>query len=123
MLNLSLVQDQLTNYYGGRMQRESVICMNQKEAFVLIETKSTYEVVLVSDHTEQPIGGIDLLVQQKVDKTGDAFEDMAAMLNLIHVDIEKGYGKVEELVFAAINEIKDSIEFGKRNLPLLKSKL
>lgn len=97
--------------------------MNQKEAHILVETKNTYEIVLMTDHSEQPIGGIDIMVQQKVIKTEDSFQDMASILSLINDGIEKNYMKVEELISAAMEEIKIGMDFGKRNLPLKRSKI
>ncbi|MCM3164712.1 MULTISPECIES: hypothetical protein [Bacillaceae] len=121
MLNLNLAQQKLVEYYGKNV-RESVIFMNQKQVQMLVETDKSYDIVLITDHTNLPIGNVDVLIQQKILKTGDTLEEMTALLTSLHNEIEKGYSQIETKLNDVIKDMKVAIQEGNNLLPLTKDR-
>lgn len=77
---------------------------------------------MITDHTNLPIGNVDVLIQQKILKTGDTLEEMTALLTSLHNEIEKGYSQIETKLNDVIKDMKVAIQEGNNLLPLTKDR-
>jgi hypothetical protein len=116
-----VINKHLELFFENQIQSVHFIQTTETKALVLVELDSTYLIVTVSDHTSLPIGDFDVYIDLRVDKTNHPVADMAKMIELIQLDIEKGLKTHHEKVLEMTGELAElSKAFSKTSVLSLK---
>jgi predicted class III extradiol MEMO1 family dioxygenase len=102
-----VVNLKLEEYFGHHIKTAHIIQSNHLKALVLVELQTDYLIVTVSDFTHLPIGDYDVYIDYRLKKTNDPVYDMAKMIELLHIDTEKGIKQLHEKVLEMTGELSD----------------
>lgn len=119
MLGKIHIEDMIKGYYEkNEMQRFNLIGTTEKEVLALVECQSTYELVSIQDHTNKPIGDVDLFVNIRVDKTEDPFNDIALLLSKLQTIEKDSSEALISKLDKVVNELTEAQHHSMKSLPL-----
>ncbi|RTR26572.1 hypothetical protein EKG37_21105 [Robertmurraya yapensis] len=99
MLNNEILNQKITEVFGASKLAQEIIQQTDKAALILVETNEDYALITVKDFTELPIGGHDLFVEARIQKSGDTLKDMGELIKFFQQNINEIVNQFQNKIF------------------------
>ncbi|MEQ2527614.1 hypothetical protein WMO40_12960 [Bacillaceae bacterium CLA-AA-H227] len=112
MLNNQILNQKVTEVFGVTKVAQEIIQQTDNAALILIETNKDYALVTVKDFTEQPIGGHDLFVEVRIQKSGNTLKEMGELIKFLQRDTNELVNQIQNKIYEyteALNETAKNI--------------